>query len=290
MKTQISRNTFRPQKRYSGVYQQQGRMVVDADVNEQADISRTRLDDALEDVVGSGIPEAGGLDVISDGDGGIEIVPGRVYVDGIPAEVTAPEGVATVPYGHQEDFPDPPPTPNAVLSPPEESPGEAVVYAVYVDVWERPVLAFEDATLIDPGLHGADTCTRTRTMAQVKWCPAGRNPEETTFNPRIGNAELTLELRDATTAANRCDPCAEEIELDTGSGNYLFRVEVHDFGRDAGGNARLTLKWSSENGAEQYRVNDTPSDFTTGQWVYEFFNENTETLVGWHLVGAPGFP
>jgi len=290
MKTQISRDTFRGRKRYSGVYQQQGRMIVDADVNEQVDISKTRLDDALHDVIGSGVPESGGLDIASDGEGGIEIVPGRVYVDGIPAEVHAPAGQATVAYDQQEDFPHPPPLPLGVVASPPASPPEGTSYSVYVDVWERAVLSLEDPELLDAGLHGADTCTRTRTMAQIKWCPAGWNPEDITFNPRIGNAELTLELRDATTSADPCDPCAEVVDLDAPAGSFLFRLEVHDYARDAGGNRRLTLKWSSENGAEQYAVSDVPTDFTAGQWVYEFYNRDCETHLGWHLAGAAGFP
>ncbi|MCB1744636.1 MAG: hypothetical protein KDK91_30000, partial [Gammaproteobacteria bacterium] len=289
MKTQISRISFRARQRYSGVYQQQGRMIVDADLNEQTDITRTRLDAALEDVIGTGIPASGGLDIRSDGAGGIEIVPGRVYVDGIAAEVIAAEGASTVPYSQQEDFPDPPPVPAGELSPPA-SPPEGGAYTVYLDVWERPVLALEDPSLIDPGLHGADTCSRTRTMAQVKWCPAGQNPEDTTFNPRIGDALLSLAVRDATTVADPCDPCAEVVDLDTLTGNYLFRLEVHDLGRDAGGNYTLTLKWSSENGAEQYRVDNLPSDFSAGDWVYEFYDDRCEKHLGWHLAGAAGFP
>jgi hypothetical protein len=289
MKTQISRNSFRPGQRYSGVYQQQGRMVLDADVNEQSDISKTRLNAALDDVIGSGVPAAGGLEIVSDGSGGIEIVPGRVYVDGIPAEVRPLDGSATVPYEQQSDFPSPPPVPSGIESPPASPPAGAA-YSVYVDVWERTVLPLEDSALLDPGLHGADTCTRTRTMAQIKWCPAGQNPEENTFNPRIGNGPLTLSLREGATSPDPCDPCAEEIDLESHAGNYLFRLEVHGLGRDADGNRTLTLKWSSENGAEQYDVGNVPVDFTSGDWVYEFFDATTETHLGWHLAGAPGFP
>ena len=42
MKTQISRDSFNSDKRYSGVYLQQGRMITDADWNEETEISRRR--------------------------------------------------------------------------------------------------------------------------------------------------------------------------------------------------------------------------------------------------------
>ena len=43
MSTQISRDSYRPGQRYSGVYQQQGRMLVDADLNEFVDVLKARL-------------------------------------------------------------------------------------------------------------------------------------------------------------------------------------------------------------------------------------------------------
>src|SRR5262249_41536330 len=49
----------------------------------------------------------------------------------------------------------------------------------------------------------------------------------------------------------------------------------------------ITLKWSSENGAEQHAQADVPVDFTSGDWIYEFFNDTTERHLGVHL--AAGF-
>ena len=59
MKTEISRDSHQPEKRYSGVYQQQGRMLTDADWNELVEILKERLNDALKDVVGSKDKEGG---------------------------------------------------------------------------------------------------------------------------------------------------------------------------------------------------------------------------------------
>lgn len=290
MKTQISRDIFDALKRYSGVYQQMGRMLTDSDWNELSEIFRHRLEDALRDVVGSGTPRGRGLMTIVENPDGTRTCSlrwGKVYVDGIPAEVRPhPEAVLSDPAGlelepgHQADFP-------AFPAPPG---GE---HTLYVDVWERAVTALEDSELLDPGLHGADTCTRTRTMAQVKWCPTAIDPEDPVQNPPVGEARLTLRLRAASSAPDPCDPCAQEIALHDKVGNYLFRVEIHEVEYDAtGAPSRLTLKWSSENGAEQAPIGAEPVGFISSRFAYEFFSGAAEDFASEKHLGrhhATGF-
>lgn len=251
MKTQLSRHSFDADRRYSGVYQQMGRMFTDADWNELSDLTKQRLADVLTDVIGSGTPRGRGLVERVELEGGGQSANlhwGYAYVDGIIAQVrpnaeaatASPDSVDFV-YGQQADFPSPPPQPESD-------------HILYLDVWERTVVVLEDRGLLDPGLQGADTCTRTQTMAQVKWCDPTVDPEDPVVNPPIGEAELTLELREASTEPDPCDPCADEIALQDKVGNYLFRVEVHDVVYDdAGLPERVTLKWSSENGAALQR-------------------------------------
>ena len=81
MKTEISRDSHQPEKRYSGVYQQQGRMLTDADWNELVDILKGRLNDALKDVVGNGSPLH--RNVVNNEADPPELQWGYVYVDGI---------------------------------------------------------------------------------------------------------------------------------------------------------------------------------------------------------------
>lgn len=265
MKIQISRDSHNPLKRYSGVYQQQGRMLTDADWNALMDILKYRLFDVLRDVVGGGTPQQGGMEIVS---GGVapRLKPGRIYVDGLAAEVqgddTVSGGSADFAFDQQGDFPFPPPLADAGTD-----------YRLYADVWERSVVFLEDPDLRDAGLHGADTCTRTQTMVQIKWCPTARNPEDPSENPPRGNTLLTLELRQGSTGPDPCDPCADELALQERVGNYLFRVEIHDVETDASGQPRkITFKWSSENGAEQYAVGQEPPGFKSPNWVYEFFS------------------
>ncbi|OIO71898.1 MAG: hypothetical protein AUJ57_06550 [Zetaproteobacteria bacterium CG1_02_53_45] len=279
MKAEISRNSHDPEKRYSGVYQQQGRMLTDADWNELVDILKARLNDALKDVIGSATPRQRKVDILAaDEPAGWTIGAGRIYVDGVSAEVSGSS--TTVAYTGQRDFPGAPKI------------GESD-YLLYADVWERTVTALEDQQLVDPGLHGADTCARTQTMCQIKWCPDGLDPQAGEQNPAHGNAELTLRLRAGATSSDACDPCADVVAIDEQIGNYLFRVEVHDVqyidGQPAKGMQSVTLKWSGENGAEQYDVDSVPAAYKDHKWVYEFFDETSEKHLGVHLAGAADF-
>lgn len=277
MKTQLSQDSFRRAKRFSGVYQQQGRMLTDADWNELVDILKHRVREAMSDVIGSGSPGSGGLVNTVLGAEGLRW--GRVYVDGIVAEVrSGPTATSAVNFGYdeQEDFPEP-----GVLP--------TVPYVLYADVWERPVTSLEDPVLRDPGLHGADTCTRTQTMAQVKWSTA-TDPDDRDLNPQCGDAVVNLTERTTTSAAAADDPCGQEVTLDDRSGNYLFRLEVHHVDGPANAPTRVVLKWSSENGAEQHAVGTEPVDFASGDWRYEYYDDTTEKHLGVHLDRADDFP
>lgn len=288
MKTEISRDSHQPEKRYSGVYQQQGRMLTDADWNELVDILKARLNDALKDVVGQKAGRVGGtprhcsLKVIKTlaGDD-LTLQPGHVHVDGMVAQVP---GDSDIDYDAQPDFPDAPDLPDA----------PADHYTLYADLWERTVTHLMDERLRDKGLHGADTCTRKQAMVQVKWCPTDIDPEQSPLNPAKGDAKLSVTLLQKSTQPDPCDPCADQIEVDSKVGNTLFRVEVHDVQGGADHPNDITLKWSIENAAEYHALkNDTgqrvepPAEFMSGPWAYEFFDETSERHLGVHL--APGF-
>lgn len=281
MKTQISKESHRPVKRYSGVYQQQGRMLTDADWGELMELVKLRLDDALRDVIDTGAPRERGVEISQGADGALQINGTHLYADGVKAIVApAPKpdgspGDMPFPYDGQADFPDAPPVPDT----------QAI--CIYGDVWERPVIALEDQQLLDPALHRADTCTRTQTMAQIKWCPHNKDPEDRPDNPQKGNATVTVSLHAKLPEKDPCDPCADVVGPKEGIGNYLFRLEVHDVKGRANAPDEITLKWSSENGAEQHTIADAPDDFSTGSWVWEFYDLISEKHLGVHL--AAGF-
>ncbi|MEJ8822324.1 DUF6519 domain-containing protein [Variovorax humicola] len=89
MKADFSRNTFDPRKHYAAVLEQQGRVQLDADRNEQHQIDAHRSASVARDVIGlSGAPNAGGgfgLRFTADGTD-LAITPGRFYVDGLLCE------------------------------------------------------------------------------------------------------------------------------------------------------------------------------------------------------------
>ncbi|HEX7842353.1 MAG TPA: DUF6519 domain-containing protein, partial [Kofleriaceae bacterium] len=270
MKSQISRNSYDPSKRYSGVYQQQGRMITDADWNEMQAIAKVRLDEALRDVVGGGLPGARPLRLQFNTTQELEIVPGVLYAGGLAARLGTPGGDVFT-YANQPDFPS---APGAV------APGDVL----YVDAWERGVSFLEDPALQDPGLNGADTCTRTQTMLQIKRAPAGFATESDPRNPAIGNALLGIGLRRAQSSTDILDPAADEVAIDQPVGNFLFRVEVHDVRGPADNPTSITLKWSSENAAEAYAIGSAPPDYKGSDWAYEFHGPTSEKQLGVHLV------
>jgi hypothetical protein len=278
MKTQISRESFKSDKRYSGVYLQQGRMITDADWNEATEISHHRLDDALADIVIAGVPRQNGMRVDAVAGQPLRLRRGRVYAGGVGALVTSTLADPIQPFllSQQTDFP----LPDSVTPP-------ATGYRLYVDVWDRAVTSLEDPSqLRDPAFHGADTASRTQTMAQLKWCNVNVDPEDPDVNPRIGNARATLTLRSQLTGLDPCDPCARDVAVPPRIGNYLFRLEVHSVEGGPKNPTRIVLKWSTENGAEQHAVTTEPADFKGSDWVYEFFTPRTERHLGNHLTGG----
>lgn len=291
MKTQISRASFDAANNYSGVFQQMGRMITDADWNELSELVQFQIMDALQDVIGSGTPRERGM-VKTIAPNTYQLHWGHVYVDGIRARALPNEKSVNPQFifSKQADFP----------AAPALAAGE---YRLYADVWERSVTALEDESLLDPGLKGADTCTRTQTMAQIKACATSISINDiqhnAAINPAIGTIPLSLSLRAGKTVKDPCDPCADELALQDEVGNYLFRIEVHhvEWTTDAVPQiSAITFKWSSENGAEQYVDGETPPGFSSSQWCYEFFsgpNSNpalhmtSEKHLGHHL--ASGF-
>jgi hypothetical protein len=99
MSGDISRDTFKKIKHYDSVRMQQGRVLTDADWNEQDDINKHIHETGTGDIIGCcGAPEIGGgfrIDVIdkTNGDTGhhLAISPGRIYTDGTLCELEATE-------------------------------------------------------------------------------------------------------------------------------------------------------------------------------------------------------
>jgi hypothetical protein len=93
MAADITRSTFNPAKHYSGVRQQQGRVSLDADWNEQVDIAAHRVVTETADVVGTtGAPrDNAAFQMVRLPQQGpssdIAFSPGRMYVEGFLCEL-----------------------------------------------------------------------------------------------------------------------------------------------------------------------------------------------------------
>ncbi len=247
MKGDFTRNSFKPEKHFSGVRQQQGRVQLDADWNEQIDV-QTHLERTTNaDLIGaSGAPHTGGgFEVgVAAGNTDLALSPGRMYVDGIlcALEAKAP----SITYLTQPDFPNPAPL-NAAAGRTD---------LVYLDVWERLITAVEDPSIREVALGGPDTATRTQIVWQVKTSP-GQPAGVTCMNaglPQPGQGRLTTQLQELTPPTNPCTlgPAGGYRGLE----NHLYRVEIHTGGNLGG----ATFKWSRENGSVVFAIDE----FVTG--------------------------
>lgn len=265
MQGDFSRDTFRPERGYRSVRLQQGRVSVDADWNEQADLQEHRERTALTDVIGpSGTPEPGGFGVTVAGDGSVRVGAGHYYVEGILVE-----------NAEERTLPDQPFLPGVPLP---NAPG---LYHAYLDVQERLRTYLHDPLLREVALDGPDTAARKQAVWQVRlersgdvgdpltcasfasgWLPAG--------------AASTGRLR---ARAETPPPDANECLVPPGAGyrrqeNQFYRVEIHT----PGAPGVATFKWSRENGSVLARLTGIDGD------VLSIDPPGRDEVVGW----APG--
>jgi hypothetical protein len=286
MKGDFSRETFDSVKHFSRVLQQQGRVQLDADWNEQAAILLHYLRTLAADVIGpfAGPKESDGFKIIEVNEGDFTIGKGRYYVDGILCE----NEKETVTYLKQENYPNP-----TALK-------QNTAYLVYLDVWERHITALEDDYIREKALGGPDTATRTKVVWQVKlddgkredsvplelsaaktvhndwkaWIERWQPPHRGCLRARVNRPEDSK------------DPCLTAPEAKyRGQENQLYRVEIH-----TGGLANeASFKWSRDNGSVVSRatlsgtelVVEKPLGIAAGNWV-ELTNDGQE------LRGQPG--
>src|SRR5687768_9602279 len=89
----FTRLTFKPERRYAGVLMQQGRVQLDADWNEQIAITARRTQVQATDTFGAcavpraTTPNAFELTVVPGPPADLGLGAGRIYVDGLLAEI-----------------------------------------------------------------------------------------------------------------------------------------------------------------------------------------------------------
>jgi hypothetical protein len=274
MKGDFSRDSFDAFKRFTRVLQQQGRVQLDADWNEQVAIFWHYLRALTRGLTGpfSGAEDKCGFGLFASGDfddpnsalgkelsaeeknrlkamlknqDDFLIGPGEYFVDGFLCE-----NDDYFAYSKQPD-----------LQPPTLQSNVKSDVLIFLDVWERHITFVEDDSIREVALGGADTATRAKLVMQVRHFElpgAIKNSEDVhkNWNDLVNGWRHKnrghLKAKAKETLNTESDSCVTSPDSGyRGAENHLYRVEIHRggvAGATAGENGP-TLKWSRENGA-----------------------------------------
>src|SRR5215471_14316258 len=178
-----TRVSFDERQEYTSVVMQQGRVTLDADWNEAADIAREELRNETLDIVGtSGTPDNGYQILLTNPNPNFPtppfdffVGPGTMYVGGVRAFLPS-----VVQYSEQIQarlpVEPPPPRPAEWLDASDDpdwvdissfTGNPPVSEFVYLFLREQEVSAVEDSDLKDVALGGPDTAQRTRLIQHI---------------------------------------------------------------------------------------------------------------------------
>lgn len=221
MRGDFSRVTFDAARRHRGVLLQQGRVLLDADFNEQAAIVLEELRLFAHHTIGDhGGPAADlgfGLQHLDLAAGDFAIGAGAYYVQG----ALCVNASAALTYRRQPGLA----ASGSIVRPFDPS----ARYVVYLEAWEREVSSVEDPGLREAALNG-DTCWRSR----IEWLVKVRAEDEVVAP---SNAHLRARL-------------APPDGRYHGAENRLYRVEIHE----ASPNGPPLCKWSRDNGSAVFGI------------------------------------
>jgi hypothetical protein len=265
----LSRAAYYPQKRYSGVRMQQGRILTDDDFNEQQRINHEDKRLTNRDVIGNAGTQDQGftVDNISSESGSIDfdIAPGTFHIGGIRVALDEPQS-----FKLQTDW---------LQRPVFVAPGNEQYDMVYLEVWQQNVSSVEDSELIEKALGGPDTSTRLRTMCRVKLhqnvdnnnCSDAWQQVKSMLQNTIGgvwrhstqlssNAKLTVGYEDNGDQTDLCSPSVQGGYLS--AENQAIRLQLVD---------PHHFTWGFDNGAPLYRV--TLIDFASDRKAIKILTE-----------------
>ena len=265
MKGDFTRITFNPEKRYTSVRSQQGRVGLDADWNEQVAIQKHYQQTILRHIIGvSGGPtgvDAGGNELagfaIRRRGGQLVISPGVYYVEGnyiVNDAETALIEQLYFPLFAEEGI-------EELLTPAGTELREGL-YRVYLEVWERHITALDDPEIREVALGGPDTATRTMNIWNVKLTPLdipdGQSLDcaihtdewEQIVAPKNGLLRARAEPSEDSTAS-----CLIPAGAGYRSDNRLYCVEIHEVvtgDNPEDSDEQITFKYSRDNGSIVY--------------------------------------
>ncbi len=255
MHADLTRRTFDPALGFRSVVMQQGRVLLDAEWNEQAEIAahhdQARAADIIGPAGGPASPDGGpGPFALVDLATGqppsgqpwdqLGVVPGHYYVDGVLAEAQPHSSNREGAWQLREQ----PFLATAGGTPGLAEPGPSGRYAAWLYVFDHLVTPDDRPELLESALGGPDTANRAQTVWQVRVeaMDGGESCSEAVAKQMPLRPLMTAMLEDSVAAANACD-------IATGGGyqlleNQLYRVEVHDIQNGTG-----RFLWSRENGS-----------------------------------------
>ena len=306
MNGDFARMTFDPARHFSRVLLQQGRMLLEADYNEQSAIHHHFLRTLVVDLVGRCWRAGDGFTLAAGKQNDFQISRGHLYIDGILCENDADCTYATQPHG-----------------PVPAQPAATDGFMAYIECWERHVSPVQLADLREIALGGRDTATRSQIAWQVRtasgeWAkdqaalldaalglqvqntaaPAGKAavqalkdkiaPALAGFLDALGKigvagedaancakAVAFIDLLDlaqpqmraiARRSADTLDACAIAADSEY-RGRENQLYRVEIHGPGAAGDA--TFKWSRENASIAFRVADEGMSADGNQWIVE---------------------
>jgi len=244
-----ARITFDPAREYRSVVAQQGRVTLEADVNEQATIAAEALRAETIDIVGPAGTPNNGYQVTTDGNDNLTVGIGTMYLGGWRLENDAP-----IPVANQPEWLD---------QPAQAATTQQEVIALHAI--EQSISAVEDQALLEVALGGPDTAARTRLIQHIVQIPTTASNciaaagavirqlagEGLVFSPRDFSlqydATLEVSFFPPTTPTDPCCPSAQGGYL--GADNQLVQVAVTSASGGSG-----TLLWGWNNASFLYRA------------------------------------
>jgi hypothetical protein len=179
MTPDLSRNSFDPSKFFSRVIQQQGRVLLDADWNEQVAILLRAMRTLAADLIGPfgapvdpaapNQPPPGFRIALDTSSGSVSgrlawtIGIGRYYLAGLLAENVEDSAKPGTPISLFSQ-------PYLTLDPLNDLPKD-FPFLLYLDAWERELTALDDDTIREPALGGPDTAARAQVIWQARIQP-----------------------------------------------------------------------------------------------------------------------
>ncbi len=209
MKGDFARVSFDPTQHYSQVFQQQGRVLLEADWNEQAHIQLYLLRTLVRDLVGPCWAAGGGFAITgstTNADGSNkplpltdwQLAPGHFYIDGI---LCVNEAVCTLAQQPNAPTPD-----YGVADGKSGFENPPAGFALWLDVWERHLCAVEAPGIADVALDGVDTASRAQVVWQLRLLDQPRAQQQ------LDDVAAALKTRQAA-ADNPADVAAIKQQL-----------------------------------------------------------------------------